>query len=82
MSETPNAGSESTANKAHVDWFCDWVRQGAEHAADFLTPPESAGKHFRESRIEFLRGIRDLIDHRIDRLSRTGGKKGTRVVVE
>ena len=82
MSETHNASSEASGNKAHVDWFCDWVRQGAEHAADMLTPPESVGKHFRESRIEFLRGVRGLIDYQIERLSRSGGKKGTRVVVE
>ncbi|HEX4168160.1 MAG TPA: hypothetical protein VHZ55_22055 [Bryobacteraceae bacterium] len=78
------AGSESAsgnANKAHVDWFCDWIREGAERTAEMFTPPESAGRHFREARIEFLRGIRDLIDHRIDRLSRAGNK-GTRVVVE
>lgn len=37
--------------------------------------------HFRNSRIEFLKGIRSLIDDRIDRLSR-GEQKGTHVVVE
>jgi len=37
--------------------------------------------HFRNSRIEFLKGIRSLIDDRIAHLSREHAK-GTRVVVE
>ena len=37
--------------------------------------------HFRASRIEFLKGIRSLIDDRISRLQRDE-PKGTRVVVE
>ena len=78
MSETQASHTE----KANRDWFCDWVRQGAERASEMLNPPETAGKHFREARIEFLRGVRELIDHRIERLSRTGSGKGTRVVVE
>jgi hypothetical protein len=37
--------------------------------------------HFRNSRIEFLKGIRSLIDDRISHLSRDEAK-GTKVVVE
>ena len=37
--------------------------------------------HFRNSRIEFLKGVRSLIDDRIARLSREQAK-GTRVPVE
>jgi hypothetical protein len=37
--------------------------------------------HFRNSRVEFLKGVRSLIDDRIARLS-TEGKTGTRVTVE
>jgi hypothetical protein len=44
-------------------------------------PPAGAGQHFRQARIEFLKGIRALIDHRIERLSRAS-QKGTRIVVE
>ncbi|MDQ2839850.1 MAG: hypothetical protein M3Y72_02180 [Acidobacteriota bacterium] len=81
MSDAQGAGSASETNRPHIDSFCDWVREGAERASDMLKPPEAAGKHFREARIEFWRGIRELIDRRIDHLSRTG-TKGTRVVVE
>lgn len=38
--------------------------------------------HFRTSRIEFLKGMRSLIDDRIERLSRDPGGKGTHVTVE
>jgi len=38
--------------------------------------------HFRNSRIEFLKGIRSLIDDRIEHLSREEAPKGTRVTVE
>jgi hypothetical protein len=42
---------------------------------------EATQDHFRNSRIEFLKGIRSLIDDRIGRLSRDE-PKGTKVVVE
>jgi hypothetical protein len=42
---------------------------------------DATGNHFRNSRIEFLKGVRSLIDDRISRLS-TDEPKGTRVTVE
>ena len=42
---------------------------------------EATQSHFRESRIEFLKGIRSLLDDRINRLSREE-HKGTHVTVE
>lgn len=38
--------------------------------------------HFRNSRIEFLKGLRSLIDDRIEKLSRRAEPKGTTVPVE
>ena len=43
--------------------------------------PEGTRQHFRNSRVEFLKGIRSIIDSRIEDLSREH-KKGTHVVVE
>jgi hypothetical protein len=37
--------------------------------------------HFRNSRVEFLKGLRSLLDERIERLSRHH-QKGTTVAVE
>jgi hypothetical protein len=38
--------------------------------------------HFRNSRVEFLKGVRSLIDDRIEHLTRDEGGKGTHVNVE
>ena len=38
--------------------------------------------HFRNARVEFLKGIRSLIDERIDRLSRRAEPRGTSVPVD
>lgn len=43
--------------------------------------PEATRDHFRNSRIEFLKGIRSLLDQRIEHLSRRT-QKGTHVAVE
>jgi hypothetical protein len=43
---------------------------------------EATQDHFRNSRIEFLKGIRSLIDDRIAHLSRQPERKGTHVTVE
>ena len=42
---------------------------------------EATKDHFRNSRVEFLKGIRSVLDSRIERLSREP-KKGTHVTVE
>ena len=42
---------------------------------------EATNDHFRNSRVEFLKGVRSLIDDRIAHLSKNE-PKGTHVVVE
>jgi hypothetical protein len=79
MSDT---ASEQTQAKREANCFCGTIRKGLEEAAELFSPPESACNHFREARIEFLRGIRDIVDQRINRLSRNKSAGGTRIVVE
>jgi hypothetical protein len=43
---------------------------------------EATRDHFRNSRIEFLKGLRSLLDDRIAHLSREEEPKGTHVPVE
>ena len=43
--------------------------------------PENTREHFRNARIEALKGVRSMLDARIDRLSQHADK-GTKVVVE
>jgi hypothetical protein len=85
MTEAGQTGAENRRTSPLVDDIVNGFRAGLECLADAFTPPESACSHFREARIEMLRGFRDIIDHRIDRLSRKnnpGAKTGTTVVVE
>jgi hypothetical protein len=42
----------------------------------------AALEHFRASRLEFLKGVRSLIDERIAQLSKESEHKGTHVTVE
>ena len=42
---------------------------------------EATRDHFRNSRVEFLKGLRSLLDERIAHLAREGSK-GTHVTVE
>jgi hypothetical protein len=42
---------------------------------------DATRNHFRNSRIEFLKGVRSILDDRIARLARNEAK-GTRVTVE
>ncbi len=44
-------------------------------------PSERTREHLRNSRVEFLKAIRSIIDDRIEQIERHG-EKGTRVVVE
>jgi len=44
--------------------------------------PDSARQHFRNARIEMLKGMRELIDKRIEDISSPPEKKGTKVTVE
>jgi len=79
MSDT---ASEQAQVKRETDCLCGTIRKGLEEAAELFFPPETACNHFREARIEFLRGIRDIVDQRIERLSRSKSTSGTRIVVE
>ena len=46
-----------------------------------LGPPEQARHHFESARVEFLKGIRALIDARIEYVSKQG-RKGEKIAVE
>jgi len=56
--------------------FCDTIKPFLEHCWS-----DATRDHFRNSRVEFLKGVRSLLDARIAHLSREESK-GTHVVVE
>jgi hypothetical protein len=82
--QTEQPGTGPRRAQPFVDQMVNDFRSAMECIVDAFTPPESACNHFREARVEMLRGLRDIIDHRIDRLSRKqpGANTGTRVTVE
>ena len=43
--------------------------------------PAEVQEHFKNSRIEFLKGIRAIIDSRIEKLS-SAGQRGAKIAVE
>ena len=56
-------------------------REALDHLRDCLTVSPSVREHFTNSRIEFLKAIRAVIDERIEHISSTG-QRGTKVAVE
>ena len=81
MAETESAYSAKSTFQSDANSLCDSIRQAFGHAANAFLPPEEARRHFRQARVEVLKGIRELIDRRISHLNRDD-TKGTRVVVE
>ena len=53
-----------------------------ERLGDCLGVSPAARQHLRNSRVEFLKAIRELLDQRIAHLSSTGQAQGTKVRVE
>lgn len=66
--------------KTRCDCFCHGAGPQATSAFQHLWS-QATRNHFRNSRVEFLKGIRSLIDERISRLSRQE-PAGTHVTVE
>jgi len=78
---TENATDSGTQSSHEHDCFC--MGAGPEMFAMFKKlGPDSARRHFRNARIEMLKGMRELINKRIDDLAEAGETKGTRVTVE
>jgi hypothetical protein len=55
--------------------------QFLDHLRDYLGVSPAVKQHLANSRIEFLKAIREVIDQRIEHLS-TKGQQGTKIAVE
>lgn len=66
---------------AHAGCFCMGLGPQVTEMLRKLGPPESVREHFRNAQVEMLKGIRAMLDQRIEQLSRTE-EKGTKVAVE
>jgi hypothetical protein len=83
MTESTENKQEQTGAKHGYSCDCGCMGAGPVMAKLFkrFMPPKEVGEHFRQSRIEFLKGIRELVDHHISAMSDTA-HKGTRINVE
>ena len=72
---------QEKAAQAHGGcFFCDVAGPQIEAMFQHCWP-EGTREHFRNARIEMLKGFRSILDARIDRLSKHA-QKGTKVTVE
>jgi hypothetical protein len=76
MDEKP-ADNPKASEKTGGCFICDTAMPMIEKCLGGATV-----EHFRNSRIEFLKGVRSLLDERIAQLSSRAEHKGTRVTVE
>jgi len=76
----PDTGKTSTAeSRAHAPgcFVCETALPLMKKCWSEVTRD-----HFRNSRMEFLKGLRSIIDDRIAHLSRHDQTKGTHVIIE
>jgi hypothetical protein len=73
--ENPQATSEGGM---HDQCACN---QLLDHLRGFMGVSPAVKQHLSNSRIEFLKAIREVLDERIERLS-TKGRQGTKIAVE
>ena len=73
---------QQTTGRQHAQgcFFCDVAAPQINAFLDHVWP-ENTREHFRNARIEMLKGIRTMLDARIDHLSKQA-PKGTKVTVE
>jgi hypothetical protein len=76
MDEQPN----TTHQHGPGCFFCSVAAPQIEAFLDHVWPKDTR-EHFHNARIEMLKGVRSMLDARIDRLSQQG-QKGSKVTVE
>ncbi len=79
--EQITADDHSTHQHAHAGcFFCEVAAPQIEAFFKHLWPADSR-EHFHNARVEVLKGMRSILDARIDRMSKQSAK-GTKVTVE
>lgn len=71
---------KQTKAQAHGCVFCDVIAPQIDAVMDHIWP-EGTREHFRNARVEVLKGMRSMLDARIERLAQHE-KKGHKVTVE
>jgi len=78
MNEQQSTQKNSGQTVAHERCLC---REVLDQVRDVLSVSPAVHEHFTNSRIEFLKGIRAMIDSRIEHLSKAS-PQGTKIAVE
>ena len=78
MSEQQTNQQNATPPAGYERCLC---REMLDHVKEVFGLPPEVREHFTNSRIEFLKGIRAVIDSRIEHLSKTS-PHGTKIAVE
>lgn len=67
--------------KEHPECFC--MGMGPQISAAVKMGSETTRQHFRTARIEFLKGLRNLLDERIEALSKEApSQRGAKITVD
>lgn len=78
---TEEQTTETAADLRSAGCFCLGMGPELSSILRKLGPPEEVQEHFRNARVEILKGIRSMIDSRIEHLQRHK-QKGTAIKVE
>jgi len=78
MNEPQEAQSTAAEHAAHEPCPC---REIVDTVREYLGISPAARQHLANSRIEFLKALREMLDARIEHLS-SQSQKGTKVAVE
>jgi len=80
MDEQQGSAHQGATHHAHGCFFCQVAGPQIEAFLDHVCP-ENTREHFHNARIEMLKGMRSLLDARIEHLSKHD-RKGSKVTVE
>jgi hypothetical protein len=61
---------------------CSGAGPALTKALESLLPTGAAGEHFKRARVEFLKGVRELVDQRIQSMETAHESKGTKLNVD
>jgi hypothetical protein len=78
MNEPQQAQSTASDHASHEPCPC---REVVDTVREYLGVSPTARQHLANSRVEFLKAIREMLNARIERLS-SQAQKGTKVAVE
>ena len=76
-----NQTKKKSAKTASGPCLCQGAGPALSELLQRLAPPEGARRHFETARVEVLKGLRALLDARIEQLTKPA-PKGEKIAVE